>query len=263
MNLRWAFVYFFIAIPIPSANAAWGLYWRDEFNGAKAQPPDAGKWVYDVGAGGWGNHELETYTRDAANVFLDGHGHLVIRALKSDSGGYTSGRIKTQGKFEFRYGRIAARIKVPQGPGLWPAFWMLGSDADKTGWPGCGEIDIMENIGKEPALVHGTAHGPEYSGADGISFQYALAPPRPFAERFHTYEAEWEPARIRLSVDGHAYAEITPGSIPSNAKWVFDHPFSLLLNLAVGGDWPGPPDNTTPFPRSMLVDWVRVWRRSQ
>ena len=131
--------------------------------------PDPAKWGYDTGGGGWGNHELEDYTRDPTNAFLDGEGHLVIRADRSESGRYTSARLKTLGLFEFQYGRVEARIRIPYGQGIWPAFWMLGKDIGAAGWPKCGEIDVMENIGKEPALVHGTVHGPGYSGGKGIT----------------------------------------------------------------------------------------------
>jgi beta-glucanase (GH16 family) len=229
--------------------ASWTQVWADEFNGPAGSGPDPAKWIFDLGATGWGNHELEDYTRD--NVFLDGHGHLVIRAIQI-AGKYTSGRIKTQGLFEVQYGKIEARIQLPRGQGIWPAFWMLG----KGVWPQSGEIDVMENIGKEPNIVHGTVHGPGYSGAKGITSAHELS-----GDKFHVYGVEWSADSIDFLVDDKPYARVTHRSLPAGAVWVFDKPFFLLLNVAVGGDWPGRPDSTTRFPQSMLVDWVRVWKR--
>lgn len=246
------------ALPVLAANG-WKLAWSDEFNGARNAPPDPAKWTYDLGGGGWGNHELEVYTRSPENVFQDGHSHLVIRAVKTDSGGFTSARIKTQGKFSVTYGKIAARMKIPRGQGLWPAFWMLGQDIDSVGWPRCGEIDVMENIGKEPAVVHGTVHGPGYSGKGGISAQYPLPKGKALFESFHVYAVEWTPEKIQFFLDGKNYASVTPASLPQGTEWVYTHPFFLLLNLAVGGAWPGNPDQTTRFPQELVVDWVRVW----
>jgi beta-glucanase (GH16 family) len=250
------------------ANAAepgtkWTQVWGDEFNGPANSSPDPSKWIFDLGANGWGNHELEDYTNHRDNVFLDGHGHLVIRAIRSTDGKYTSGRIKTQGLFEVQYGKIEARIKIPRGQGIWPAFWMLGKDisAPDVGWPKSGEIDVMENIGKEPSIVHGTVHGPGYSGAQGISAARTLPGGKRFAANFHVYGVEWSAESIDFFVDEELYAKVTRASLPSGAAWVYDKPFFLLLNLAIGGDWPGNPDATTRFPRSMLIDWVRVWKR--
>lgn len=240
----------------------WTLTWRDEFDGPKNSAPDRAKWSYDLGATGWGNHELEEYTDKKENVFLDGHGHLAIRAIRIESGKITSGRLKTQGQFEVKYGRIEARIKIPYGQGIWPAFWMLGSNISEIGWPKCGEIDIMENIGKEPSVVHGTVHGPGYSGAKGISAQSSLHKKARLSGRFHIFTVEWSPGSIVFSLDASPYAKVTHGSLPDGAQWVFDHPFFLLINLAVGGNWPGNPDSTTRFPQTILVDWVRVYRPS-
>jgi beta-glucanase (GH16 family) len=175
---------------------------------------------------------------------------------------YTSARLKTLGRFSQTYGRFEARIKIPKGQGIWPAFWMLGDDIIKSGWPASGEIDIMENIGKEPALVHGTIHGPGYNGAGGIGSSYALPDKRPFADDFHIYAVEWEPNAIRFYVDKDLYATRTPAELPPGGKWVFDHPFFILLNVAVGGGWPGSPDASSVFPQEMLVDYVRVYRRA-
>ena len=174
---------------------------------------------------------------------------------------YTSARLITKRKFEQRFGRFEARLKLPAGQGLWPAFWMLGADIDAVGWPACGEIDIMENIGREPGTVHGTLHGPGYSGAQGVGAPYALPAGQRFADSFHTFAVEWEPQAIRWYVDGRLYQTRAPDDLPAGSRWVFDRPFFLLLNVAVGGNWPGAPDTSTTFPQAMLVDYVRVYRR--
>ena len=211
---------------------------------------------------------MEYYTARPENAFQQG-GNLVIKVLQEKYTGadgvtrdYTSARLKTAGKFSQKYGRFEARIKIPQGQGIWPAFWMLGDDTDKIGWPKSGEIDIMENIGKEPATVHGTIHGPGYSGDKGIGSPYNLPADHHFADDFHLYAVEWEPKAIRFYVDEHLYATLTPANLPKGAKWVYNHLFFMLLNVAVGGGWPGNPDATTVFPQTMLVDYVRVYKRS-
>ncbi|HTU43642.1 MAG TPA: glycoside hydrolase family 16 protein [Bryobacteraceae bacterium] len=248
---------------LPLSATDWRLVWSDEFNGSANSAPDPYKWTYDLGGGGWGNGELETYTENRANVFQDGAGHLVIRAIKTESGGYLSARLKTQGRFTVKYGKIEARMKIPYGQGMWPAFWMLGDDVVTAGWPTCGEIDVMENIGKEPSVVHGTVHGPGYSGAHGISASFSLPGSPPLSRDFHIYGIEWSPERVEFFLDGKSYQTVTPASLPAGAKWVYDHPFFLLLNLAVGGSWPGNPDQTTVFPQDLLVDWVRVSQRTE
>ena len=248
---------------LPAFASEWHLVWSDEFDGPANSAPDPAKWTFDLGGGGWGNGELEVYTSTRQNVFRDGAGHLVIRAIKSESGGYTSARLKSQGKFSIEYGKIEARIKIPHGQGMWPAFWMLGDDVVAAGWPDCGEIDVMENIGKEPTVVHGTVHGPGYSGARGISASGSLPGSPPLSDDFHVYSVEWWPGRVQFFLDGKPYQTVTPASLPAGAKWVSDHPFFLLLNLAVGGGWPGNPDQTTVFPQDMLIDWVRVSQRSE
>ena len=247
----------FLAFPLLSASN-WKLVWSDEFNGPTNSPPDPTKWIYDLGAGGWGNQELETYTDNPENIFQDGEGHLVIRAVKTASGGYTSARIKTLGKFATQYGKIEARIKIPHGQGIWPAFWMLGDDIPTVGWPKCGEIDVMENIGKEPSLVHGTVHGP----GNNIGEEHALHGSPPLSNDFHIYAVEWSRNRIRFLIDGKRYFTVSPVLLPDGARWAYNHPFFLLLNLAVGGPWPGNPDASTVFPQDMLVDWVRVSQRA-
>lgn len=256
--------------PVSSAaSSGWALTWSDEFDGAAAAPIDTTRWVAESGGEGWGNHEREFYTGRAENVSLDGAGHLVItaRAEPRDtpyrcwygSCLYSSARIATKGKFQQTYGRFESRIRIPRGHGLWPAFWMLGSDIDGIGWPKSGEIDVMENIGREPTVVHGTVHGPGYSGAGGITSSDTLAVA--LADDFHVYAVEWSPNQIRWLIDEREYHRITPADIPAGARWVFDHPFFLLLNVAVGGDWPADPDASTIFPQRMQVDYVRVYSR--
>jgi len=240
----------------------WKLTWHDEFDQAQL---DRSKWEYVVGGRGFGNRELEYYTGRAQNLYLE-NGMLTIQALKEDyrgaggvKRGFTSARIQTKGKFAQAYGKFEARIKVPYGQGIWPAFRMMGDVA--AGWPENGEIDIMENIGREPSMVHGTVHGPGYSGAHGIGAPFSLPAGERFCDDFHVFAVEWEPQAIRWYVDGKQYHEVTPASLPAGAKWVYDHPFYILLNLAVGGEWPGYPDATSQFPQTMVVDYVRVYGR--
>jgi beta-glucanase (GH16 family) len=255
----------------PRRQTTWTLVWSDEFNGPAGSTLDSTKWVFETGNGsnGWGNHEREYYTNSTKNAAMDGAGNLVITAIKETLAPkyrcwygqcqYTSARIKTQGKFEQAYGRFEARIKIPYGQGMWPAFWMLGNNIQTAGWPTCGEIDIMENIGREPSLVHGTIHGPGYSGAAGIGAPYALTSGA-FSDAFHVFAVEWEPNQIRWYVDGNLYQSRTPADLPPGSAWVFDHPFFMLVNLAVGGFWPGDPDASTVFPQKLYVDYVRVYR---
>jgi len=210
---------------------------------------------------------LEYYTDRPQNIYLE-NGSLVIKAITETYTGpdgvtrnYTSARLKTQDKFAQAYGRFEARIKIPSGKGLWSAFWMLGSDIRQNGWPGCGEIDIMENIGKEPSTVHGTIHGPRYAGSAGIGAAYTLMSGKRFADAYHTYAVEWQPELIRWYVDDTLYKTVTKNDLPAGGAWVFNRPFFLLLNVAVGGDWPGHPDAGAAFPQIMLVDYVRVYQR--
>ncbi len=252
-----------------SASPAWKLVWSDEFNGSNGSAVDASKWVSETGGDGWGNDELEYYTARLENASQK-DGNLVIKVLPEKYTGadgvsrsYTSARLKTLGKFSQTYGRFEARMKIPRGQGIWPAFWMLGTDIEKPGWPDCGEIDIMENIGKEPTMVHGTIHGPGYSGANGIGDSYSLPGGQPFADDFHVFAVQWEPNAMRFYVDDHLYTTRTPADLPKGAKWVYDHPFFVLLNVAVGGGWPGNPDPTSVFPQTMLVDYVRVYQSTK
>jgi len=250
----------------PPSPSGYVLTWSDEFNGANGSLPDASKWVMETGGGGWGNDELETYTNRAQNAHVQ-DGNLVITSIKEKYTGpdgiprdYTSARLKTLGKFDQKYGRFEARMKIPQGQGMWPAFWMMGSNIHAVDWPNCGEIDIMENIGKEPPMVHGSMHGPGYFGGNGLSADYTLASGK-FADDFHVFAIEWEANVVRFYVDSTLYETRTPADLPAGKTWVYDHPFFILLNVAVGGDWPGSPDNSTQFPQTMLVDYVRVYSK--
>jgi beta-glucanase (GH16 family) len=239
------------------------LAWSDEFDGDGA--PDPGRWVHDLGGGGWGNNELQTYTDRPENAARRG-GMLVITARRETLRGsdgverpYTSARLKTQGTFSQAYGKFEARLRIPRGQGgIWPAFWMLGDSIEGVGWPACGEIDIMENIGREPNTVHGTIHGPGYSGSQSIGASFSGPV---FADGFHVFTIEWEPNVIRWYVDGAIYQTRTPSDLPAGTRWVFDQPAFMILNLAVGGNWPGDPDQATTFPQEFVVDWVRVYRR--
>ena len=251
-----------------NSNPTWTLVWSDEFNGADGSSPDPSKWGFDTGGNGWGNNELETYTSRPENAEVQG-GNLVITARQETYTGsdgitrnYTSARMLTAGKFSQQYGRFEARIKLPAGQGMWPAFWMLGDNIGSVGWPASGEIDIMENVGFEPGTVHGSVHGPGYTGGSGISATYALPAGQKFSDDFHVYAVEWQPNVVRFYVDSTLYETVTPSNLPGGAVWEFDHPFFLLLNVAVGGDWPGAPDSTTVFPQTMLVDYVRVYQQS-
>ncbi|MCM3521270.1 family 16 glycosylhydrolase [Curtobacterium sp. P97] len=233
----------------------------DEFDGAAGSAPNPGIWRFDTGTGGWGNAELQTYTDSRRNSALDGAGNLVITARREPDGTYTSARLKTEGTFTAQYGRIEARIRIPRGQGIWPAFWMLGADIGQVGWPACGEIDVMENVGYEPGVVHGTVHGPGYSGAQGLSAAATLPNGAAWADAHHVFGVDWRPGSVTWLVDGVAQRTVTRADV-GTSPWVFDKPFFVLLNVAVGGTWPGSPDATTRFPQQMLVDWVRVWQQA-
>jgi beta-glucanase (GH16 family) len=250
----------------PSNPPQWQLVWSDEFNGANGSSPDPSNWTFDLGGSGWGNEELESYTNRTANTHIQ-DGNLAITAVQETYTGldgitrpYTSARLKTQGLFSQAYGKFEARIKIPYGQGMWPAFWMLGSDFGQVPWPNSGEIDIMENIGKEPSTIHGTVHGPGYSDDAGIAGEFTLPGAARFSDDFHIFAVEWEPAQIRFYVDGTLYKTVSTSDLPAGTQWVFNHPFFIILNVAVGGSWPGNPDPTTVFPQTMLVDYVRVYK---
>lgn len=252
--------------PKQTGSANWVLSWSDEFDGPDGSAPDPKKWTAETGGGGWGNNELEYYTARRTNARVE-KGNLVIEALQEKFAGadgvtreYTSARLKTEKLFSQKYGKFEARIRIPKGQGIWPAFWMLGDDIATAGWPACGEIDIMENVGFEPATVHGTIHGPGYSGGKALGAPYAL-PSGNVADDYHVFGVEWEPKEIRFYVDGKLYETRTPADLPAGERWVFDHPFFLILNVAVGGGWPGNPDASTKFPQQMMVDYVRAYSR--
>ena len=249
-------------------DGGWVLVWNDEFDGGDNVPADPNKWQNEVGGWGMGNQELEYYTPGTQNVVQQG-GNLVITArVNTDSSLtcsypvngntclYTSGKLNSLGLFSQQYGRFEANIKVPTGQGMWPAFWMMGVDINTAGWPACGEIDVMENIGDEPDIVHGSLHAPSFDTGSAYNL------PVPYSDDFHVFALEWEPQVIRFYVDNNLYETRTPADVATGGTWEFDRePFYLLLNLAVGGSWPGAPDGTTVFPQQMLVDYVRVYSR--
>jgi beta-glucanase (GH16 family) len=241
----------------------WDLVWSDEFDGPAGSAPRTDNWQLDVGGDGWGNDQLEYDTDSANNAAHDGQGNLVISAREESLGGraYTSARIKSMDRFEQQYGLFEARVQLPAGQGIWPAFWMLGADFDEIGWPACGEIDIMEYRGQDPTAVLGSLHGPGYSGADAISTTTRLPGGAGFDETFHVFAVEWDPGRISWSLDGEVYQIVVTREVLGRGPWVFDHPFFLLLNVAVGGDFVGAPDASTVFPQAMRVDYVRVFAR--
>jgi len=257
-----------------AALPGWVLTWSDEFDGPDGSAVDPTKWVHDVGGTGWGNQELEYYTDGTQNAIVSG-GNLVITATTAGASGftcaypssgpckYTSARLLTQGKFSQQYGRFEARIQIPEGQGLWPAFWMLGANIDTVSWPSCGETDIMENIGSQPSVNHGSLHMPAAGTTNDsqLTGMYTLANNVKLGDGFHTYAVEWSAAAIKFYVDDVLYETQTPASA-TNRTWEFDHPFFILLNVAVGGQFPGAPDSTTTFPQTMKVDWVRVYQPS-
>ncbi|AGB40279.1 beta-glucanase/beta-glucan synthetase [Halobacteroides halobius DSM 5150] len=242
----------------------WELVWSDEFNGDKINKDN---WSFEVGNGhkqgipGWGNGELQYYT-DGDNAKIE-DGKLVITAKeekRSDSYGsydYTSTRMVTNDKFNQAYGKIEFRAKLPEGQGIWPAIWALGEDIDSVGWPKCGEIDIMEYLGHKPSTVHGTVHGP-VSGGAGIGSGYKLPEGKKFSEEFHTFAIEWDKDELEFYVDDTLYHVVSKDEV-GDREWVYDHPYFFILNIAVGGHWPGNPDETTKFPQTMEIDYMRVY----
>jgi len=248
--------------------AGYTIAWAEEFDGPAGASPNPCIWAPEVGGGGWGNAELQYYTDESANAALDGAGNLAITVRRSDPQQardryadyqYTSARLITKGRQSFRYGLIQARIRIPAGHGMWPAFWMLGTDIDQAGWPGCGEIDVMENFGVNPRVVHGAVHGPGYSGGAGIAA--SLDTGSPLADDFHVYSVCWEPGRIRWYIDQIGYHAVTRASAGSH-HWAMDHDFYLLVNVAVGGRPSISPDDSTAFPQTMLIDYIRVYTPS-
>lgn len=231
----------------------------DNFDGPAGSPPDPALWDLDTGP--WRDEGLQTYTDSPDNVRLDGEGHLVIQARPS-ANGYTSARVVGRGKLAMQYGRVSARIKFPSGQGIWPAFWTLGTDYhpdNPSAWPACGEIDIMELI-NNGRTFHSTLHGPQgttdYFGGGAASGKVVgtRGPIEDLTLDFHDYWLNWQPNSIVIGVDGQTLAAFTPESLPPGGEWVFNRPMYALFNVAVGGPWPGPPDASTPWPATMLVD---------
>jgi beta-glucanase (GH16 family) len=247
--------------------SGWTLSWSDEFNGPDGSGPDPTKWGNDVGGNGWGNQELEYYTPGSENAQIAG-GVLTITARQLASGEtslpcsygtcqYTSARINTLGKFSQKYGRFEARIEIPSGQGLWPAFWLLGDDVDQVGWPASGEVDIMENAGASPSKNHGSLHAPGNQAMTAVfSSETSLA------AGFHTYAIDWTAEAIWFYVDDQLYETRNAADAPSPADWPFDQPFFILLDVAVGGTFAGAPNSATTFPQTMKVDWVRVYQET-
>ena len=235
------------------------LTWSDEFEGDAI---DGSKWTYDIGTGqdGWGNQELQYYTDSPKNVSLDGEGNMVITAINETFAGspFTSARVKTQGLFAQKHGRFEARLKTPYGPGLWPAFWLLGANVDEVTWPQCGEIDIMELRGQQPNIINGSIHGPGYSAGNSISGSFGLTDSR-FDIEFHVFAVEWGEDFIEFFVDDTLYKRIVPEDVPG--EWVYNNSeFFIILNVSVGGNYVGFPSPDTPFPQKMIVDYVRVYQ---
>lgn len=241
---------FYTPAEYPSMN----LKWSDEFEGDELNTAD---WTYEIGDGcpnlcGWGNDELETYTDEEANSRVE-DGNLIITARK-ENGDYTSARIKTQDKVELLFGRIDVRAKLPKGQGIWPAIWMLGANIDQVSWPASGELDIMELVGHEPAVVHGTVHFDNngYQSSTGSR----MLNNGDFSDQFHVFSVVWERDRIRWYVDNQIFKTFTKSGSNGNP---FNAPFFFIMNIAVGGSWPGNPDGTTVFPQEMVVDYIRVF----
>jgi beta-glucanase (GH16 family) len=232
----------------------------DDFEGPAGTAPDARFWDYDIGGNGWGNREQQTYTRDPDNVRLSGTGDLVIEARQAGDS-YTSARLVSRGKLAFGYGLVEVRAKLPEGQGIHPAIWMLGENLRAVGWPQCGEIDIMELV-NSGTTYNNAIHGP--TDADQkVGWQQSSKGPASsnLASDYHVYQLYREPGLIKIGIDGVLVGQHTRASIPPGANWVFDDaPIYLTLNIAVGGEWPGPVGRNTPLPATMLVDSVRFWQ---
>lgn len=245
-------------VVVSQPTALWNLVWEDEFNGTTVNSQN---WTYDLGAGGWGNNELQTYDTASATVQ---NGELLITARKNANGSYSSARLKTQGLKSWTYGRVAARMRLPRGQGIWPAFWMLGTNITSVGWPKCGEIDIMEMIGggeDRDDSVYGTIHWDNNGHAATGSSRIELADPEIFHDDYYVFDVEWSPTAIVWHIDGVETARVSIDRTALPDREEFHSPFFIVLNLAVGGSWPGSPDATTEFPQVLAVDWVRVYQR--
>ena len=282
-----------LALSVISSAQSWNLSWSDEFNGAANSAIDAANWAYDTGVLNV-NNEIEYYcaqgsktapcTTSTPNAYIDGSGHLIIKAIKINSsvepngGSWTSARLKTQGLQSFQYGRLESSMKLPIGAGIWPAYWALGANINTVGWPSSGEMDFMENVpaagGQGPTIISSTIHGGNsdsscYCGGHGLGAPYTFPandPNGPDVTSFHAYGAIWSPNMIQFYVDDphNVFLVKTVNDLPAGQPWDFNHPFFAILNLAIGGtgSWPGPPDNNTPNPAIMTVDYVRVYKPS-
>jgi beta-glucanase (GH16 family) len=245
--------------------------WSDEFTGPAGSSIDTTKWRFDTGDGcpnncGWGNTEREYYTSDTANIALTGAGELAIVARVAPAGltcyygacRYTSAKITTRAKLSVSPGRVEARIKLAAGQGLWPAFWLLGDHIGTVGWPTCGELDIMENKGSLTTITSSAVHGPGYSGNTPFAHQTSSTA----TTDFHIYAVEWDPQSIRFFVDGRLHYGVSRSSVEARGNWVFDQTFFIILNQAVGGHFDGDPQSDSVLPATMLVDYVRVYRKT-
>lgn len=261
--------------PQAAPQGAWRLVWSDEFQGAAGAPIAGGRWTFDLGDGcgsgncGWGNQEKQWYTSDPANASLTGDGMLAIVARRASAGStcyygpcrYTSAKVKTSGRRSVRHGRVEARIRLPAGQGLWPAFWMLGDDIASVGWPASGELDIMEHHGSMPGNVSSAMHGPGYNGDAAIWRAYTPAGAN-FTTGFHVYAVEWDSSAVHFFVDEVEHFAVTRAQVEARGTWAFDRPFYIILNLAVGGTFDGDPKSDDVLPATMLVDYVRVFERA-
>ena len=240
--------------------AGWKLKWSEEFNYNGL--PDSTKWNYAEGGKGFGNNELQYYTKADTNNVIVKNGKLFITALKEtkDKNQYTSARLNTQNKAEFQYGRIEVSAKLPAGRGTWPAIWMLGKNRAEAGWPGCGEIDIMEHVGYDKDTIHGTIHTQAYNHMKGTQKGKTIFIENPYTA-FHVYSIEWTPEKIDFLLDGVVYNHIMNEHLSTN-EWPFDQPFYLILNLAVGGNWGGKKGiDESVFPAVMEIDYIRIFEK--
>jgi beta-glucanase (GH16 family) len=244
----------------PGDDTGWHLVWNDEFDGPAGRL-DSSRWQVEVGTQGLEQEQLQYNTDRVENVALNGQGALELVAREEPYMGfeYTGARITTQDKFAKAYGRFEARLQLPEGSGLWVQFWLLGDDYAEVGWPEAGDIGIVEYRGNEPEQMHARAHGPGLTPPSPLQFGYALPNATTFAASHHVFALEWEPAALRWFVDDQQFGAATPRDLPAEARWVFDHPFFLVLYLAVGGTFPGRPDAVTTFPQILTVDYVRVY----
>ncbi len=242
----------------PETYQGYKRVWEEDFIGDEI---DNSIWTHEIGGNGWGNNELQYYTKSPKNSFQTG-GYLFIEALEQSVGGngYTSARLISKDKYEVKYGRIDIRAKLPEGKGLWPALWMLGANIDDVSWPRCGEIDIMELVGNQPQIVHGTAH---YFGS-GNSHEFKglstfLSGGKKFSQEFHVFSLVWKENSLEWQMDGKKFFSLKPSDV-NGADWPFNNDFFFILNVAVGGNWPGAPNASTVFPQQMLVDYIRVFQ---